>query len=263
LTARQWNQLKRIILKGAVAAGFSTERWTLPHIQQVIAERWQVRYTTAWLSIRLRQLGLSVQRPTSVARAKDDELAEAWIRQDWSRIKKVSSRGAAIVSCDEFAVGFRDRLTTTWGATGQTPVLRREDKRRGLSCFCGLTSGGRIYTIYFAGSIDRTRVVESLRHIRRYVKGRLIIIWDRLAAHRSPAVREYLSNDRQIDVEFLPAYSPELNPEEYCHGYAKNRWRNAAPNNVNELLRGIENEFQRIRRRPKLIQSFLAHAGLS
>jgi transposase len=94
LSTKQWKAVKRMIIKGAVAAGFATERWTLPRIQQAIVDRWDVRYSTAWLSIRLRQLGLSVQRPTSVARAKDDELAEAWLRQDWPRIKKsvVSSR---------------------------------------------------------------------------------------------------------------------------------------------------------------------------
>ena len=94
LSRKQWQQVKRMIVKGAIAAGFATERWTLPRIQKAVSERWGVRYSTAWLSIRLRQLGLSVQRPTSVARAKDDELAEAWIRQDWPRIKKsvVSSR---------------------------------------------------------------------------------------------------------------------------------------------------------------------------
>lgn len=88
LSPKQWNQVKQMILKGAVAAGFATERWTLQRIQQAIVGRWQVRYSLSWLSTRLRQLGLSVQRPTTVARAKDDEVAEAWIRQDWPRIKK-------------------------------------------------------------------------------------------------------------------------------------------------------------------------------
>ena len=88
LTVRQWKDLQRIILKGAIAAGFETERWALPRIQRTVRERWGVDYSTAWLSIRLRALGLSVQRPTTVARAKDDALAEAWLAQDWPRIKK-------------------------------------------------------------------------------------------------------------------------------------------------------------------------------
>jgi transposase len=88
LSAEQWQQITQMILAGAQAAGFSTERWTLPRIQQAIQERFAVRYSAAWLSIRLRQLGLSVQRPQTTARRKDDQLAEAWLRNDWETIKK-------------------------------------------------------------------------------------------------------------------------------------------------------------------------------
>jgi transposase len=142
-------------------------------------------------------------------------------------------------------------------------VLRREDKRRGLSCFCALTNTGKLYTIYFKGSINGERIVTALRHLRRYQKGPVILIWDSLTAHTSKVVKEHLANDTLIDVEVLPSYSPELNPEEYCHGYAKKRMRNATPLNEQELLQCAEREFNRIRRRPKLMQSFFAHAKLS
>lgn len=163
---------------------------------------------------------------------------------------------------DEVGFGFRDRPATTWGAVGHTPVLRREDKRRGVSCFCGLTLSGKLYTIYFRGSINADRVLIALKHIRRYVKGPLILIWDQLSAHTAKTVRQYVAEDTGIEVEILPAYSPELNPEEYCHGYVKERLRNAAPYSVQELLESVEREFNRLRRRPKLLRSFFAHAGL-
>ncbi|MBS1910449.1 MAG: transposase [Bacteroidetes bacterium] len=163
---------------------------------------------------------------------------------------------------DEFGLSFRDRLATTWAAAGSTPVLRREDKRRGLSCFCGLTTTGKVYTVYFHGSIDGACVVVALRHIRRYVNGPLTLIWDRLSAHRGPEVRAYLKEDREITVVELPAYSPELNPEEYCHGYAKERLRNSTPVDAEELLMNAEREFNRMRRRPKLLMSFFARAGI-
>lgn len=88
LSAKQWQQIKRMILKGAIAAGFASERWTLPRIQQAIEQRFSVRYSSSWLSTRLRTLGLSVQRPVTKARKKEDELAEAWLRRDWETIKK-------------------------------------------------------------------------------------------------------------------------------------------------------------------------------
>lgn len=73
---------------GAQSVGFSTERWTLARVQGAIEQRYKVRYTLAWLSIRLRQLGLSAQRPQAKARKREDQLAEAWLRQDWETIKQ-------------------------------------------------------------------------------------------------------------------------------------------------------------------------------
>lgn len=63
LTPEQWKDITRMILAVAQAAGFSTERWALPRIQQMIQKQYNIRYSTAWISIRLRELGLSVQRP--------------------------------------------------------------------------------------------------------------------------------------------------------------------------------------------------------
>lgn len=163
---------------------------------------------------------------------------------------------------DEFGLSFRDRVATTWGAVGQTPMFKREDKRRSVSCFCGLTTSGKLYTVYFNGSINGDRVVTALKYIRRYLSGELIVIWDRLKAHKGAAVREYLEEDDQLEVIELPAYSPELNPEEYCHGYAKERLRNLTPHSEQELLQAAEKEFSRMRRRPTLLRSFFDHAKI-
>jgi transposase len=161
---------------------------------------------------------------------------------------------------DEFGLSFRDRVATTWGAIGQTPILRREDKRRSISCFCGVTTTGKLYTVYFHGSINGERIVSALRYIRRYLTGRLILIWDGLSAHKSSVVKQYLRSDPLMEVIGLPPYSPELNPEEYCHGYVKERIRNSTPKDEQELLQLAEREFNRVRRRPKLLLSFFAHA---
>lgn len=51
----------------------------------------------------------------------------------------------------------------------------------------------------FPGTIRSPQVVEFLRHLLRHVPGRLLIIWDGLAAHRSRVVRESVEDqDGQI-----------------------------------------------------------------
>ena len=50
--------------------------------------------------------------------------------------------------------------------------------------------------------------------------GRVDRYWDRLPAHRSRMVREFIElSEGHIVTEYLPAYAPELNPVEYTKDY--------------------------------------------
>jgi transposase len=88
LEPRQWQKLLGILKRGAMRAGFDTERWTLPRVRAVIERRFGVTYHASYLSVRLRDLGWSAQVPTVRARERDEELIRAWLDRDWPRIKK-------------------------------------------------------------------------------------------------------------------------------------------------------------------------------
>src|SRR5439155_9111239 len=94
LTEQQWQQLLAVLDQGAQAAGFPTERWTLLRVQQVIKERFDVRFSANYLGERLRQLGWSVQQPQPSPREREDALVEAWLAGDWPRIKKMLRTGS-------------------------------------------------------------------------------------------------------------------------------------------------------------------------
>jgi transposase len=88
LTARQKVQLKHLLKRGARAAGFETERWTLARVRWVIQHEFGVTYHVSYLSSLLRQLGWSRQQPLPRAVERDEALIRAWLAQDWPRIKK-------------------------------------------------------------------------------------------------------------------------------------------------------------------------------
>jgi transposase len=88
LTAPQWRHLLRRLDRGAVAAGFETEQWTLPRIAAVVEREFAVRYHPRSLGRALRARGWSPQQPIPRARERDDVLVEAWLKRDWPRIKR-------------------------------------------------------------------------------------------------------------------------------------------------------------------------------
>lgn len=88
LTAAQWQEVLQTMAQGAQAVGFEDQRWALARVQTLIRRQWGVCYHIGYLSRRLRALGWSVQRPAPVAQERDEELVQAWLQQDWPRIKK-------------------------------------------------------------------------------------------------------------------------------------------------------------------------------
>jgi len=125
-----------------------------------------------------------------------------------------------------------------------------------------LTLSGRIYKRHFEGSIHSEQTIETLKHLQRYVPDKIILIWDRASVHISKKVQDYLSQHPEIHVQLLPAYAPELNPEEYCHGNIKQHLRNARPSDKNEIRSMLNRGFARLRRRPDLLLSFFHAAGV-
>ena len=148
--------------------------------------------------------------------------------------KKARRRGAEIVFVDETGFSFRSRVGLTWAPIGQTPVLRRVSKRRELSTMVGLTLSGRILKRNFKHAIKGPDAVVFLGHLRRHLQRPLLVVWDRLAAHRSKEVKKYRASHPEISIEWLPPYAPDLNPEEGCHGNVKEHLLNSAPENEEE-----------------------------
>lgn len=105
-------------------------------------------------------------------------------------------------------------------------------------------------------------MVTMLKHFQRHIQKPLIIIWDRAPTHKARVVKDYVDAQPAIDIEWLPPYAPEVNPEEFCHGNAKAHLRNVLPQQAKEVERLLNQQFDRIRKNKTLILSFFRHAEL-
>ena len=154
---------------------------------------------------------------------------------------------------------------STWAPKGETPVLQYSFTWKQLSAVAGIS----FWNIYFKlvqGAVRAPEVVVFLRALRRHLGDRkLLIVWDRLQAHRSPLVREYVeSQEGAIHLEFLPPYAPELNPVEYLWAHWKHHeLANFCPKDYAELTVHARAKLRRTQRRKTLIAAYWKQAELS
>ena len=132
-----------------------------------------------------------------------------------------------------------------------------------LSVSAGLTLRNFYFRLY-RGAIGELEVIDSLKALVRHIDRPLLIVWDRLPAHRSRLVREFIElSEGHIATEFLPSYAPELNPVEYIWAYWKqHELPNVCPKDYWELDERARKSLRRMRRKPRLITAFWKQSSL-
>ena len=86
----------------------------------------------------------------------------------------------------------------------------------------------------------------------------MILILDGHPVHRAVAVRRFVeAHADQLELEFLPGYSPELNPTELLNQDVKtNALGRKRPHTQNELIDDTRSYLRLTQRRPRLVARY-------
>ena len=145
----------------------------------------------------------------------------------------------------------------SYAPRGRTPILRLPLTRDHLSAISGLTLDGRLLFQVRPYSLRGPDVVEFLRLLLRQVPGKLLVIWDGSPIHRCQAVKDFLARGaaQRLQLERLPAYAPELNPDEGIWSYLKRvELRNVRCQDLAHLDDELRRAVTRLRRKHTVLR---------
>jgi transposase len=140
-----------------------------------------------------------------------------------SAFSKAQSERRTIVWVDEAAFYPLPGVVRTYAPRGETPILDALLTRDHLSAISGLTMDGQLLLKVRERAFRSPEVVAFLRHLLRHLPGPLLVIWDGAPIHRAQPVKEFLAQGAaaRLQLEQLPGYAPELNPDEGIWNYLK------------------------------------------
>ncbi len=145
-------------------------------------------------------------------------------------------------------------------------MLRVPLTRDHLSAISAITPAGQLLLQVRDRSLRGPDVVRFLQHLLRHVPGRLLVIWDGSPIHRAQVVKDFLARGaaRRLHLEPLPAYAPELNPDEHLWQYLKHvELRNVCCHSLAELRYELRLAVARIRHKLPVIRGWIRHCGYS
>jgi transposase len=179
--------------------------------------------------------------------------------------KKAQIERRELVLIDEAGFYLMPGRVRTYAPRGHTPVLRVWQSRDHLSMMSGVTPSGALYTMIREQPLTGRHSVEFLKHLLRCLGDRLLVIWDGSPIHRSHEVKHFLAQGDApcVHLEPLPAYAPDLNPDEGVWNHLKYvEMRNVCCADLSHLHRELHLAIMRLRSKPHLIRSFFTEAGL-
>ena len=137
-------------------------------------------------------------------------------------------------------------------------MIRRKLSREHLSAISAVSMTGEFYLAAQGHSYKGADIISFLEQLLEEIPGRLLVIWDGAPIHRSRAVKEWLAQGaaRRIQLEQLPDYAPELNPDEGVWRYLKRvELRNVVCADLAQLLREFRAAVERLLAKPDVLRA--------
>ena len=171
---------------------------------------------------------------------------------------------------DETGLFLNPVVRRSWAVIGRTPVIDADGGHRGKVSVIGgvsVSPTARRLGLYFAtapgGYFAAGEVVEFLRDLLKYLRGKVVVVWDRGNNHKGPVVRKFLARNRRLRLEMLPAWAPELNPVEAVWSWLKyGELANFVPAGIGPLDDEVIDRLIELKFDPDLLRSLWERSDL-
>ena len=250
-------ELLKIILPGAMEYGFETDLWTVGRIRRVIMDEFRVPVSKTTIRRRLREAGLSYQKPERQYYEIDEAARKKWLRYEVPKIRRAVRKYRGILYFqDESNISLTALLGKTWAPCGQTPKAKVTGRRAGVAATSAISRSGHLLFRLLEKRIASKEVIEFLEQMLRHHQRRhLIVVMDQAPPHTSKKTRTWIDGQPRLHVFHLPKYSPDWNPDEKVWNHLKNQeLASHQAKDKAELKHMTRRKLQSMARRPKLMQ---------
>lgn len=169
-----------------------------------------------------------------------------------------------MVWVDESGFYLLPAVVRTYAPRGQPPVLHAPLTRDHLAVISGVTASGRLLVQVREQPFRGPTIADFLRHLARHIEGKLLVVWDGAPIHRAQPVKDFLATEQgtRVQLERLPGYAPEVNPDEGIWQYLKRvELRNLVCKDLPELQTELRLAIARLRHKLHVIRGCFTQCG--
>lgn len=263
LSAAQEAQVQKLIVdKTPDQMKMPYALWTRAAVAQLIEREFGIELSVRTMGKYLARWGFTPQKPMKKAYEQSPIAVKKWLQEDYPAIAaRAKAEGAEIQWGDESGLRSDDVRGRGFAPRGQTPVIRVNNKRHGLSVISTVTNKGQMRWRIFDGALNADILIDFLRRLIKGQCRKVFLILDNLRVHHAKPVKAWLAEHvKDIEVFYLPSYSPELNPDEMANADIKQAVTKLAPARTKlQLVKATARHLRSVQRQPERIQKYFQH----
>ncbi len=236
--------------------------WTRDAVKLLIKQWYDIEMPIRTVGEYLKRWGFTPQEPIKRAYEESSQAVKKWLEADYPVIaSRAKEEKAEIHWGDETGIQTGANRVRGFAPKGQTPVVKLVARKSHISMLSAITNQGKVRFMMYRDAMNSGLLIKFMTRLIKDAGRKVFLILDNLRVHHGKKVKQWLEDHKeQIEVFYLPSYSPELNPDEYLNGNLKNKVHSGKPVRNREDLEKKTRSFMRtLVRRPAHVRSYFRH----
>ena len=236
--------------------------WTRQAVLELIEEKFGIKLSIRCIGHYLNRWGFTPQKPIKRAYEQQPKEVQKWLKETYPMIeKRAVNESCEIHWGDETGVNSHANICKGYSPKGQKPVLFTPGKKFSASMISTVTNKGILRFLIYDKALDVAIFLRFLNQLLHGSSKKIFLIVDNLRVHHAIKVRSWLEkHNDEIEIFYLPSYSPEKNPDEYVNQDIKGHIRKQKmPTNQNEMKMTLKNYMKKLQNNKSKVASFFNH----
>jgi transposase len=242
--------------------GIAAALWTRRAVRDLIQKEFQVVLAERTVGQYLRRWGYTSKKPGRHSRKQDPDEVEQWLEETYPAIEELAQKeDAEILWTDEVGVAADHHPGCGYARKGERATMEVPGPHIRVNQISAISNEGTVRFMTYKGSLNAAVFLLFLKKLIEGASRKMLLIADRLQAHKTPEVIAWVEAHKdKIEVFYLPAYSPEMNPVEYLNNDVKGEVNKAGlPDDRGTLHSRILAFMDNLANVPKHVISYFFH----
>jgi transposase len=156
-------------------------------------------------------------------------------------------------------------LGKTWGPIGKKAVQISTGNRASISAISAITDSGKLIFTLHEKKVTAAEVIHFFdQMLKHHPKRHIVVVMDRAPTHTAKITKKYIESQKRLHVFYLPARSPNLNPDEKVWNYLKNEeLKGHQARNKKDLKKVTKQKLFGMSKKPKLLLGLFMRCEIS